>query len=422
MKSKYVSDIAASRPTAQTSRAAALGAMLSIVISPAAWGQDASSGKSDFGPLTLTGGITQTVNSNPLQVPTGSTAPLPQGRSSASDQITSSTLGLNLNTTQGVQKFTVVANVVDNRYQNFDSLNYTATNYDATWNWYVAPELTGTLGTKRAETLNTLANYSGNSLNRQVTTGTNASVAYVLQGAWRAVAGLAQNKSVNDQALLGVNDFQSTTANYGLQYAMASGSSVTLSNGLTSGSYINLVPQNSAFTDSSYSENAVTLALHWAVSEMRTADFFVTNLSRSHPTYSSRDFSGANYGANISWQLSGKINLAGGLTHTLGEFQTANTNYSATDTLSLGPMWIVSPKFSLGLAGQWAVVNYGGVPNAVAASNRTDNINALSLTANWQVSRNWALVGIVQRASRSSNVAGIAYDASGAAVTVNFIF
>ena len=417
MKPNY-SPIAIRTSTALTT---VVGMILCAGIAPV-WAQDAASGNSDFGPLTLTGSVMQSNNSNPLQIPSDNTGALPQGRSSTADQITTSTLGLNFNTVQGVQKFTAMVTVVDNRYQNFDSLNYTATNYDAAWNWYVSPELTGTLDTKRAETLNTLANYSGNGLNRQITTGSTANAAYVLQGAWRAVVGVAAAKSVNDQPLQGINDFQSTTGNYGLQYGWASGSSITLSNSLTNGSYINLVTPNPSYTDSSYSENGTTLTLHWVVTDMRTADIFVTNISRSHPTYSSRDYSGQNYGANVSWQLSGKVNLIGGFSHALAEFQTANTNFSTTDTYSLGPTWIISPKFSLGLNGQWATVNYGGVPSPVAASNRIDNVNALSLTANWQISRNWTLAGLIQSATRSSNTAGVAYDSSGASVTVNFIF
>ena len=83
------------------------------------------------------------------------------GVPSRSDQIITSTFALNLNKVYLMQRFEATGSLVDNRYNNFDFLNFLGKNYNASWYWYATPYLHGRLSGSHSEALNNFANLTG---------------------------------------------------------------------------------------------------------------------------------------------------------------------------------------------------------------------------------------------------------------------
>src|SRR5687767_11286363 len=61
------------------------------------------------------------------------------GQPRKSDQIIITTATLTLDKTYLMQRFEVTGRLVDNRYMNFDYLDFLGKNYNAAWHWYVTP-------------------------------------------------------------------------------------------------------------------------------------------------------------------------------------------------------------------------------------------------------------------------------------------
>jgi exopolysaccharide biosynthesis operon protein EpsL len=382
----------------------------------------AQSATTSSGPLTLLASYTIETDSNLFRQSSDNPAPLPQGRTSGAEQIGVASLGLNFKTVQGLQQFDANVGLADTKYQNFDYLNYTATNYDAAWRWSVTPQWTGNLTTSRKETLNSFADVTNlTQRNIRLNTATTLDTLYQIEGPWYVLAGLTLNKETNDQALTGFSDYSSNTTDGGVQYRFASGSTIALSERFTSGTYLNRAVPNASLLDDSYRQQDTDLRLHWVLGAS-AADFFVTAVNRTHPNYGSRDFSGTDAGASINWALSGKSALSAGYQHTVSAWETADTNYQEADTVTLGPVWQIEARTALRLQGRWSAVSYKGTPSAIPESTRKDNTQDMTLSLVWQPTPQWNLVGAIQKASRSSNAALQDYTDNIVSISAQFVF
>ncbi len=340
-----------------------------------------------------------------------------------SEQTGVTTLGLGFVTNQGLQKLEANISAVNSKYQTYDYLNYTAANYDAAWRWAVSPQWTGNLITSRAETQNSFANVQNISQrNLRTTTATGLDTTYTLQGAWSVVAGIVTNKQVNDQAVLGADDYSSSTGDLGVQYNFSSGSTLTYRANFTNGSYLNRTVPNGLLADDGFKELANDLRLHWAFAGASSADVYATAIHRTHPVYATRNYDGVNTGAILNWALSGKTGVVLSATHTLAAYETVNTNYSTTDTVSVAPVWQVSPKIALRLLAQWSQIGYQGSPTSAPALDRKDQQKDTTLSLVWTPTQQWNLGASFQKSSRSSNLIGQDYDANVLGLTATFTF
>lgn len=363
-------------------------------------------------PVVLSAAYSVQTDSNLFRLPSGANTQALIGKDSAAEQIGVTTLGIGFNTQQSLQKLEFDVNLVDYRYQNFNYLSFTATNYNAAWQWALTPRFTGTLSSSRKETLNSFSDYTNyNQRNQRTETRTALDGEYQLDGSWRVLAGLGTTRQANQLAVLAGSDYTSNSANAGLRYAFASGSSITYLARLGSGSYLNRSVPNTGQYDDSFKQWDNDVRLRWMLGGGNSAELYITHINRTHPTYGERDYNGFNTGANLDWSLSGKTGMSLGFSHTLDTYATANSNYSQTDRLSWSPVWQFSPKAALRLRYEWAQRDYLGTPGATA-STRRDTTRDTSLSINWQPFQKLALSAALQGASRGSNQAGLDYDST----------
>src|SRR5574340_30244 len=121
------------------------------------------------------------------------------GRPAKSDQIIISTAALTLNKTYSMQRFDINVNLVDNRYNHFDFLNFVGKNGTGTWHWYLTPYIYGKLTGSHREALNNFASLTGftNSTNRNLRTNDNFRFDGVLEltRGWHIIGGINENVS-----------------------------------------------------------------------------------------------------------------------------------------------------------------------------------------------------------------------------------
>ena len=372
----------------------------------------ASGAMAQEAPVVLTAGYTVQTDSNLFRLPSSANTQALIGKDSAAEQIGVTTVGFGLNTYQSLQKFEFDLNLVDYKYQNFNYLSFTASNYNAAWRWALTPALTGSFTSSRKETLNSFSDYTSyNQRNQRIDTSTGVNAEYQLDGTWRLLGGLSTARQANQQAVLAGSDYTSNSANAGVKYAFASGSSVTYQARLGNGNYLNRTVPNAGQFDDNFKQLDNDLRLRWALGGNSSAELYLTHINRTHPTYGQRDYNGFNTGANLDWAISGKTALNVSFSHTLDAYATSNSNYSQADKLSVGPVWQFSPKAALRLRYDWAQRDYLGSPGATA-STRRDTTRDTSISINWQPYQQLAFSAALQGASRGSNQAGLDYDST----------
>ena len=205
------------------------------------------------------------------------------GRSSAAETISVIGFGVNYDKSYSLQRVEFDMGLNKYNYQNFSYLDFTAINYNATWNWAYTPALQGKLTTSRNQTLNNFSDFQGfNQRNVRADTSTRLDATYELDARWRVSAGLGQSARNNSIQTTQESDFRQTSVDAGVRYVLASGSSIGYQLRSSGGTYTtNRAIPSPGFFDNRFSQIDNEILLTWAVNRDSTADFRVGQRNRS---------------------------------------------------------------------------------------------------------------------------------------------
>jgi len=374
-------------------------------------------------PIVFSASYALLTDSNLFRLPAAANTTQLIGRDSAAERIGVGQLGVNLEAQHSLQRFTLDARLVDYRYQNFSYLSFNARNYNAAWYWSVTPQVTGKLAADRAETLNSFTDYQGyTQRNLRVTTNNSASLDYAVAGPWHLLASLGQNRQDNEQALVAGSDYATHASSVGLRHAFASGSSVTYSYKNSNGSYLNRTVPNAGAYDSHYTQTEHDVRLRWLAGAGHSVDANLSAISRSHPNYPVRDFSGIASAASANLALSAKTSLRLAYAHELAAYQTSDANSTQADRFSLTGLWAIGPKLQLSLRTEWAQTDYLGSTGTAPPSQRRDTTRDYGLTVDWQPRQNFNLSAGLQSASRGATQANLDYSSTSTTVSAQYSF
>ena len=389
---------------------------LALAVSASAWAEGADD-------LRLRASESFFHDSNLFRLPSGANALALIGRSSTAETINTAAIGLNYNKAYSLQRVEFDLSYTDYRYRNFSYLDFGAVNYRGAWRWSYTPHLHGNLTTSRDETLNSFADFQGFNLrNVRVDANTRADAEYELDANWRLGGGLSQYSRKNAQPLVQEGDFRNVSADAGVRYVLASGSSVGYSFRSTEGTNTNRSLPSPGFFDNSFTQIDNDLKLNWAISPDTSAEFRAGHRSRKNPNYPQRNFSGSTGAANLSWAITGKSAVVAGWTRELGAYETSNSNFVRTDRISVGPILQVSPKSSVRVQLDHAALDYLGAPGAVFTPQRRDHTRDTSVSFDWQPFTYLALSASLQNSRRSSNLPGLDYASNMVNLSAQFTY
>ena len=394
---------------------AALGVLLCVTQLAHAEGADV---------FTLNASAALVQDSNLFRLPANASLPTLIGSDSAADQITITSVGVQVNKDYSLQRVELDLNLANYRYQNFSFLNNTANNYSAAWRWSVTPRLRGNLTTNRKETLNDFTDVRGSQQsNQRVNVTSRLDGGFDLGGAWRITAGAAESTQINPQNQTAEADTVTRSVDAGVRYVYASGSqwAYTLRN--AEGSY-RLSANQAGLIDNVFEQQDHEVSLRWMLQGKSSANLRLTALSRTHPQFASRDYSGINAAANYNLIVTGKTSVTVGLSRELGSYQTNTSNYTQTDRVSIAPVWAISAKTLLRLNFGYAKRDYLGSPTPAAANvlHRTDTLSDSALSFDWQPQPHLTLSAAVQDSRRSSNVSGLDFQSTTTSLSAQISF
>jgi exopolysaccharide biosynthesis operon protein EpsL len=339
-----------------------------------------------------------------------------------------------------MQRFEVNASLVDNRYHNFDYLNFLGKNGTATWHWYVTPYLYGKLTGNHREALNNFADLTGfaNSTNRNLRTDNNARFDAVLEldGAWRLIGGLSYDVRTNSRLTLQDFDNRVASVEGGVRYAFPSGSSLTYKVRAGDGDFFKREqPLPQQLFDTHFTEMEHELRLIWPVTGKTSIDARVGHLARHHAHFPQRDFDGFVGNFNLNWAVTGQTRITAGWTRDLFNFQLApgqfqnspffdqfSASYGSANRVFFAPVWQITEKVALRLRYDYSLRDYLGAVVTVPGGNRTDTQHTGLIALDWQPLRAVFISGALQRDHRSSDHRGFDFDASSASVSARLNF
>ncbi|SEK25946.1 XrtB/PEP-CTERM-associated polysaccharide biosynthesis outer membrane protein EpsL [Nitrosovibrio tenuis] len=359
------------------------------------------------------------------------------GKPVRSDLIITSSATVSLTKLYGLQRFEATGNFVDNRYNNFDFLNFFAKNYTAAWNWSITPYFHGNLSTSHREALNNFANLTGfiNSSNRNLRTDDNYRFdgVFEINRSWHIIGAVSRTKLTN--SLLTVQDFDNTVLSFegGMRYSLPSGSSLTYKfrNGLGD-FYKRPEPIATLLFDTRFNDTEHDVQLVWPVTSKTSIDARAGHVERKHAHFSQRDFSGFVGNFNFNWAVTSKTRLTASWARDLSNFQTASnfqlsqfqlfsSSYVAINRFSLAPSWQISPKLALRLRYDYMIRDHLGAVIPLP-ENRHDSQHTGLIELDWQPTRTIFLSASLRRDHRASNLRGFDYDNAAASVAARLNF
>ena len=357
--------------------------------------------------VTLNAAYTRETDSNLFFLPASANLDALIGRSSAEEKIDTTSLGFNVNKPYSLQRIELAVDVIDYRYQNFSYLGFTAHNYNAAWRWELPPRLSGNFTTYRIQSLNSFLDYQGfTSRNVRSTVNRRFEAAYELQGTWSLLGGVMQSTQTNEQPLPAQGDYTASSADVGLRYIFASGSSLIYTFKNTRGTYLNPTPSS----DDGFNQIDNGVQLYWITSGQSTAHLGAAYLSRVHPHHSQLDFSGFNIAANFNWRMTGKSALTAGWTRELSSYQTADATHTQTEHFSVGPVWQVSSKTAVRMNYVLTLRDYLGSPTPIPTTQRSDTLRDTSVSFDWLPYQRLTFSASLQKSSRTSTLPDLGYD------------
>ena len=359
------------------------------------------------------------------------------GKPTRSDQIIISSVTFNLNKLYSMQRFEASGSLVDNRYSNFDFLNFIAKNGSAAWHWNLTPYLYGRVSGSHTEALNNFAALTGfiNSTNRNLRTTDTLRFdgTFEVDRAWHLVGGI--NQTVAKNSLVNIQDFNTKISSVegGIRYAFLSGSSLTYRIRSGRGEFINRAqPIVSELFDTRFDELENEMRLIWPVTGKASIDTRIGYLERKHAHFAQRDFAGFVGNFNFNWAITAKTRIIASWARDLANSQTASTfrlpgfapfssSYAVNNLFSLGPVWQITEKTALRLRYDYNIRDFLGPVSAVPEL-RHDSQHSGLIELDWQPVRAIFLSASLRKDIRASNLRGFDYDSTAGSVTARLNF
>ncbi|WP_025040957.1 XrtB/PEP-CTERM-associated polysaccharide biosynthesis outer membrane protein EpsL [Nitrosospira briensis] len=361
------------------------------------------------------------------------------GMPTRSDQIIISTFSLNLNKVYSMQRFDVTGSLIDNRYNNFDFLNFLGKNYTAAWHWYVTPYLHGRLTSSHSEVLNNFANLTGfaNSTTQNLRTNDNYHFEgiFEIDRAWHIVGGLDHNVSKNSK--LTIQDFSNRVSSVegGIRYTRPSGASLTYKVRSGTGEFINRPkPIVESLFDTRFNEIEHEVRLLWPVTGKAFIDARGGYLSREHAHFPQRDYAGIVGNVNLTWAATGKLRVNANWTRQLSNYQTApsaflnsafqrfSSSSVTTNRFTVSPVWQITEKTALRLRYDYVLSDFEGAVISLPTESRSDSMHSGLVALDWQPLKVVFLSAAFHRDRRTSNLRGFDFDSTAGSISAKLNF
>lgn len=387
--------------------------------------------------FNATVGSTLMYDSNVFRISPSIDPALLTGKPMRSDQVITSTATLSLNKLYGMQRFEVSGSLVDNRYHNFNFLNFIAKNYNAAWAWYLTPYFHGNLSSNHREGLQNFGNLTGfiNSSNRNIRTDDihRFDAVFELNRSWHIIGGVSQSKLTNSR--LTVQDFDNTVLSFegGIRYVLPSGTTFTYKGRSGQGDFFKrAAPIASSLFDTRFNDMEHDVSLVWRITDKSSIDARAGYFERTHAHFSQRDFAGFVGNFNLNWAITSKTHLSGGWARDLANFQTSTnfqlpnfTSYSSSyfvgDRFWVVPVWQITQKTALRLRYEYSIRDYLGAVIPFP-EDRHDSMHSGQVSFDWEPVRAIALSALLQRSHRSSNLKGFDFDNIAGSISVRLNF
>lgn len=360
-------------------------------------------------------------DNNVYRLPSSIDPQLVIGHASKSDRIRSILLGVNIDKKYSNQNVMFSANVTNNKYDTFSSLDYNGTAYSAAWNWTVSSRLSGALSVKRAQTLNSFAETQTYSRNLQTQDNKHLNADWLIGSGWHVFMGAQITEISNSISTINNLSYFSRADEWGVKYNPADKGSMALVSRNIHANTVNFRPDHIAQIDAGYTERQEELQFNWPFSGKSELSGSLMGIRHTYPLFAQRDYSGLQHRLGYAWGITDKFHLNVRMQKNINSWLDAASSYYVSDTISILPTWQVSSKIDMRVELSQGRSDYRGaiVANTVP---RHDEDRSSLIGLGWQPQKSVKLMASMQHSRRNSNYGSYSYSDTLANLSITTTF
>ncbi len=318
------------------------------------------------------------------------------------------------------QRLSLWADVSNNDYRRFDTLDHVAWAAGGLLEWQAGRQWYGTLGVGSQRLLNPFSNQNQTIRNLLELNTLSTSAGFRFGSRWSAFVAADLSSRRNSSDSLRENDLDQTGLEAGVRWQRpGDDADFSLVGRSVRGRYptAQAVPVGTgtlgSTIDNSYRDRSLLmrLALRPSAPSVIVGEVGVTQ--RRFDTLAERNFSGLTGAFVWQWQPTDAVRGEAYVRRNFGPIQLANASGVQTWQSGGSLAWRVSAKVTIGLHAGWDRYLYAADPlSAVGlADRRRDQLRVIGVSASWEAWRNILLIADHRREVRRSNVAAASYEA-----------
>jgi exopolysaccharide biosynthesis operon protein EpsL len=329
-------------------------------------------------------------------------------------------VGLRADRRFGLQRLRADLEANTYRYDKQSNLNYSVFNYALAWDWALGARLHGVASADQHQyrEVGTDPVLLANKLGKRTERSDVLEGVYDAGASLRLLAGASRTEAKSTVP----NSWDASptvdSARLGVGYELASGSSVWLRYRRGTGHYTDPTPGAST---GGFKEDETDVLVKWPVSGKTAVEAQLGHLQRKHDASTQRDFSGMVGSAAVSWDVTGKTRIVGGVNRTLSVSGLATGGTVRSDRFYIGPVWKATAQIAVNARYDRVKRDWSDVPVGSPFVGRGDTVSVLSAGVDWEP-RRWLTVSGYARAERQSSNLNTGYRNTtvGAAVKAYF--
>lgn len=299
------------------------------------------------------------------------------GTSDKSEFVKQVAAGFDMDWAISRQHIIVKANVNQNWFQNFSTLDYTGWNTQAQWNWQLRNDLDGEIGYTNIQELGGFGQLNGLINNQQNNQRSFANGSYLFHPNGRVKLGWFRTERQYDLERRQFNNNIEDNAEFNLQYLSPTGSIFGVRVLATDGQYPKRQLSSGSTQDNAYTRMNYAATWDWRASTKTRVDGLLGYTQQDYANFSVRNFADIVAQLNLHWQASDKTLLELSTRRDITQADNQFTSFVLTQGVWFNLIWQSTPKIALTLPLSFQRQEYlGGTgSNAVSSTQQIDDVS-----------------------------------------------
>jgi exopolysaccharide biosynthesis operon protein EpsL len=242
------------------------------------------------------------------------------------------------------QRLTASAKVSRVTFDHYSQLDYNGKDFKADLAWQLGNRFSGNVGGSYVETLTPFTDYNSDERNLRTSRREYVSGKWRFHPSWQVRAGFTRSEHEYELLAQRVNNRTEDVAEVGGDYLASSGSQIGLVARRLKGSYDNPRMVGGTNLNDNYTQDELKANINWRFSGVTYIQVLAGYAKRKHDRFTTRDTSGANGRASVTWAPLGKVKFTGEVWREFAAVESFIVSNSLNKGGSIGATWDVSAK------------------------------------------------------------------------------